>query len=190
MPLSVVDVELYQDSALHWSWFYAETIDAMLVAYSLGRTLLHYPIFAGRVVSLLSSAGGSARRPALAVECNNAGAGFTVLRLEGVLLPRDRACGVATTTALAAWPRDLFQGRPLRELVDTAHPVLEVVVAHFSSASEGGSMLSVKLPHALVDGYSFTAFLAHVRQHPFLSCLFRSPLTSCTVRSGPPCASK
>ncbi len=79
--------------------FFRNALDSERLRSTLAQALEAYPVLAGRVVSL--PADGDTKAPPSrkgewrrgfprAVECNNAGAAFTVLDLPGVALPEDR----------------------------------------------------------------------------------------------------
>jgi hypothetical protein len=82
--------------------FFRTALDCEALRATLSQALDAFPILAGRVVSLpaaASGAGTAARQTRTgewrrgyprAVDCNNAGAAFTVLDLPGVALPEDR----------------------------------------------------------------------------------------------------
>ena len=79
--------------------FFRNALDSERLRITLAQALEAFPVLAGRVVSLPAD-GGSKAAPSRtgewrrgfprAVECNNAGAAFTVLDLPGVTLPEDR----------------------------------------------------------------------------------------------------
>jgi hypothetical protein len=100
LPLSLVDTELYMiGGPCCGTLFFREALDCDRLRGALAQLLDAYPVLGGRVVSLPPGGGapGAPRRTGewrrgfpRAVDCNNAGAAFTVLDLPGVALPEDR----------------------------------------------------------------------------------------------------
>ena len=147
--LSLVDTELYMVCGPSSSTlFFRQALDCAKLQSTLALALEAFPVLAGRVVSLPPAGAAPPHPPRTgewrrgyprAVDCNNAGAGFTVLDLPGVKLPEDRSAEVAPP-----FPT-MDQGLHLHHMTDNPDAVIfDVLVVNFAT----GCMLSVSASRA------------------------------------------
>ncbi|MGC5040284.1 acyltransferase [Streptomyces sp. DT190] len=124
------------------TFFYRKTLDGAALRDSLARTLLRYPLLAGR---LLRDADGG-----LSVLCNDAGVRFTEasspepMREYGHLLRAQPVIG------------DVLREVSPFGVVDRDTPLLKIRLTQMRG---GGSVLGVLVNHSLADGGSTLAFL-------------------------------
>ena len=149
LPLSIVDTDLYMIfGPCSGTLFFREALDCAKLQATLALALEAFPFLAGRVVSLPPEGAAPPHPPRTgewrrgyprAVDCNNAGAGFTVLDLPGVSLPEDR-----NTEYAPPFPT-MDQGLHLYEMTDNPDAViLEVLVVNFAA----GCMLTASASRA------------------------------------------
>lgn len=149
LPLSLVDTDLYMIfGPCSGTLFFREALDCDKLQATLALALEAFPVLAGRVVSLPPASAAPPHPPRTgewgrgyprAVDCNNAGAAFTVLDLPGVSLPEDRNAEYAPP-----FP-NMDQGLHLYQMTDNPDAViLEVLVVTFAT----GSMLTTSAPRA------------------------------------------
>jgi Transferase family len=146
IALSLLDAELYQDACSSGGIFFEQALAGEAMRATLGTALETYPVLAGR----LRCVGGR-----VGVACNNAGVAYTVLSAPAVALPRDRGCSVEGRV-LPPFPH-MWQGYGVAALLRSQDGVMDVLQVDFQS----GSMLHVCVNHAVADGISLAAFIAH-----------------------------
>jgi len=151
VPLSLVDTELYMICGPSSSTlFFREALDRSKLQATLALALEAFPVLAGRVVSVPPAGAPGPHPPRTgewrrgfprAVDCNNAGAGFTVIDLPGVALPEDRNAERAPP-----FP-DTHQGLHLHHMTDNPEAIIfDVVVVYYAT----GCMLTVSASRAFL----------------------------------------
>ena len=128
--------------------FFREALDRAKLQATLALALEAFPVLAGRVVSVPPAGVPGPHPPRTgewrrgyprAVDCNNAGAGFTVIDLPGVALPVDRCAERAPP-----FPT-MDQGLHLHHMTDNPEAVIfDVLVVYYAT----GCMLSVSASRA------------------------------------------
>lgn len=145
--LDTITGALYTDRIL----YFRETLDGAALRESLARTMRHYPALSGR---LERDTDGR-----LSVACNDAGAAFVEEDSASTLTEHQNAP--------RGKPGRLLPQVPQFKMTGPDMPLLAVLLTHTSG---GGTIMGVRMKHALVDARAFAIFVNNwSREHRGLS---------------------